>query len=358
MIPISKPFLDKKEQKAVIDVLNSGTIASGPKVKIFEEKFAKFCGTKYAVAANNGTSALHMALKATGIKSGDEVITSPFTFAATANSISMQGAKPVFADIEEDYFTIDPREIEKKITSKTRAILTVDLYGQCCDYDKIEKIAKKNNLILITDSCQAHGASYFKRKIGSIGNAAAFSFYATKNLATGEGGMITTNDKSVADEAKQFRNHGQSERYDYVELGFNYRMTDIQAAIGITQLEKLSKFIKIRQKNAAFYLKNIKNKNIILPKIRDGCNHVFHQFTLRIKNRENLISLLQKNGIGYGVYYPKPLHLYSHFKKIGYNEGDFPVSEKIAKEVLSIPVHPLVSEKDLKKITSVLENFK
>ena len=364
MIPISKPFIGKEEIDAVTEVLKSGNIAQGSKTRELEEKFAKFCGTKYSIAVNSGTAALHTALKVAGIRENDEVITTPFTFIATANSILMAGAKPVFADIEEDTFNINPEEIRNKITKKTKAIMTVDLYGQLCDYDEINKISEKNNLIVIEDACQAANAEYKNKKAGSFGDIAAFSFYATKNITCGEGGIITTNNNEFAENAKILRQHGRSKMtsYDYVSLGYNYRTTDIQAAMLLEQLKKVDFITKKRIENAMYLNEELsKIKGIKAPIIKKGNKHVFHQYTIKIENdfklkREELISHLSKNGVSTGVYYPKPLHLYAHLKKFGYKEGDFPVAEKLSKQVLSLPVHPFLTKEDLRLIAGTIKN--
>ncbi len=364
MIPISKPFIGEEEIKAVSDVLKSGIIAQGPKVKEFEGQFAKFIGTKYSVAVNSGTSALHCALYAAGIKPGDEIITTPFTFMATANAIIMQGAKPVFADIEEDTFNISPEKIESKITNKTKAILPVDLYGHPYDYEKIKKISDLNNMTIIEDACQAIGAEYNGIKCGALGDIGTFSFYATKNLTTGEGGMITTDNENFAELAKQLRHHGQSEkvRYEYFNLGYNYRMTDINAAIGLVQLNKINEWNKKRMKNAEYLSRGLsKIKGIKTPIIKSNCTHVFHQYTIKIEgfklNRDQLLEYLNKNGIGCAAYYPKPLHLFDHIKKFGYRQGDFPVAEKLAKQVLSLPVHPQLTKEDLDFIITQIRSI-
>jgi len=356
MIPIAKPIVEEEEKKAVLDVLTSGMLAQGPKVKELEENFAKFCGTKFAVALTSGTSALHTALYALGIQKGDEVITTPFTFVATANAILMQNANVVFADIKEDTFNIDPEEVNKKITLKTKAIIAVDLYGQPADYEKLQKIADKNNLFIIEDACQAVNAELNRKKAGSLGKIGVFSFYATKNMMSGEGGMLTTDDEEIYEKAKMFRHHGQSEKtnYQYVELGYNYRMTDIQAAIAIVQLNKIEKFTNKRIENAKKLSEGLKNvKDISLPFVRKNVKHVFHQYTIKVNkniSRDDLLKDLHKNGIGAAVFYPKPLHIYPAFQKLGYKEGDFPISERICKEVISLPIHPLVSEKDIEQI--------
>jgi len=363
MISISKPLIGKEEKEAVLKVLDSGMLAQGPKVKEFEEKFAEFCGAKYAIAVNSGTAALHAALYSMGIKSGDEVITVPFTFVATANCIIMQGAKPVFVDVDEKTFNIDVKQIEKKITKKTKAILPVDLYGQIYNYPELKKIAEKYNLVILEDACQAVGAELDGKKAGTFGDTSAFSFYATKNMITGEGGMITTNNEKFAEMAKRFRHHGQSEqtRYEYYDLGYNYRMMDIQAAIGLEQLKKINNLTNKRIENALYLTKNLKDvKGIEVPFVKKNAKHVFHQYTIKVNPviRDRLVSYLKEKEIGTGIYYPKPLHLHPFFTKLGYKQGDFPVAEKLSKQVISLPVHPALTKDELDKIIKAIKEFK
>ncbi|MEK6949700.1 MAG: DegT/DnrJ/EryC1/StrS family aminotransferase [Nanoarchaeota archaeon] len=361
MIPIAKPYIGEEEINAVVSVLKSGIIAQGPKVMELEEKFAKLCGAKYAVAVNSGTAALHSSLYVTGIKEGDEVITTPFTFIATANTILMQRARPVFADIDEETFNINPEKIREKITRKTKAIMTVDLYGQPCDYDEIKEISRKNKLILIEDAAQSVGAEYEGTKTGNLGDIAGFSFYATKNIACGEGGIITTNNKEYAENAKLFRQHGRSKMssYEYVNLGYNYRTTDISAAIMLEQLKKLDFINKKRIENASYLSKGLqKIKGIQVPIIKNGRKHVFHQYTIRVDgfklSRDKLLEHLTEKGIGNGVYYPKPLHLLGHYKVFGCKKGDFPVAEKACDEVLSLPVHPYLTKEQMDTIINTI----
>lgn len=365
MIPIAKPFLDDNEIKAVSEVLKSGIIAQGPKVRELEEKFAKLCGTKYAVALNNGTAALHTSLHVAGIKKDDEVITTPFTFIATANTILMQQAKPVFVDIDEDTFNMDANKIKEKITKKTKAIVTVDLYGLLCDYNEIGKIAKNNSLIIVEDACQAVNAEQNGRKAGNFGDIAAFSFYGTKNITCGEGGMIATNNKEYADNAKLFRQHGRSKMtsYEYSGLGYNYRATDISAAILLEQLKKIEIITKKRIENAEYLSKNLgKIKGIRVLGAKNDGSHVFHQYTIRVLenfklSRDKLNEHLNKKGIGTGVYYPKPLHLLPHLKKFGYREGDFPIAEKLSSQVISLPVHPHLAKEQLDYIINTIKEL-
>ncbi|MBI2523091.1 DegT/DnrJ/EryC1/StrS family aminotransferase [Candidatus Woesearchaeota archaeon] len=365
MIPIAKPFLDDNEIKAVSEVLKSGTIAQGPKVRELEEKFARLCGTKYAVAVNSGTAALHTSLHVAGIKKNDEVVTTPFTFIATANTILMQQAKPGFVDIDEEMFNIDPEKIQERINKKTKAIVTVDLYGKLCKYDKIGKIAEDNNLIVVEDACQSVDAELNGKKAGNFGNISAFSFYGTKNITSGEGGMLTTNSEEYAENAKLFRQHGRSKMtsYEYRGLGYNYRATDISAAILLEQLKKISVITKKRIENASYLSENLgKISGIKVPDVKKDGSHVFHQYTMRVLedfklSRDELNEHLNKKGIGTGIYYPKPLHLLPHFKKFGYKEGDFPIAEKLSNEVISLPVHPNLTKEQLDYIINAFEEL-
>ncbi|MBW2988075.1 aminotransferase DegT [Candidatus Woesearchaeota archaeon] len=366
MIPIASPVVGDKELGLIKEVLKSGIIAQGPKVALFEKRFAQLCNTKFAIAVNSGTAALHCCTYALGIRQGDEVITVPFTFVATANSILMQGAKPVFVDICEETFNIDPSKIEAAITPNTKAIIAVNLYGQPADYNALREIAAKHNLRIIEDAAQSVGAEFNGEKSGSLGDIAAFSFYATKNLVTGEGGMITTNNPEFAELCKRFRHHGQSEktRYEYFDLGYNYRMTDIMAAIGLAQLERLPTLTEIRQRNAQLLNEGLAGvKGIVTPKLMPNATHVYHQYTIRVTpefpmTRDELAAYLKENGFGCGIYYPKPLHLHPHFQKLGYKLGDFPVSEKLAKEVLSLPVHPKVTPEQLHRLIGLIRGVK
>lgn len=357
MIPIASPIIEDEEIENVVEVLKSGFIAQGPKVVEFEEKFAKFSDTKYGIAVNSGTAALHVSLLAADIGEGDEVITTPFTFAATSNSVLYTGAKPVFVDIDSENFNIDPNKIEEAITDKTKAILPVHLYGQPADMDSINKIAKENDLYVIEDAAQAHGAQYKGRKIGSLGDMACFSFYPTKNMTTSEGGMITTDDEELAEKAKIFRAHGEKIRYHHSVLGYNFRMTDIAAAIGLSQLNKIDSFNDKRISNAKYLSKEIANiPGIKAPKVLDGNKHVFHQYTIVVENnnRDDWVNFLNENGIGTGIYYPIPLYNQELYKKLGYNDS-CPLAEKMAKSVISLPIHPKITEDNLKEIVEVLK---
>ena len=356
MINIAKPQMGEEEKKAVMEVLDSGMIAQGPRVKAFEEAFASMCGVKHAVATASGTTALHVALLAAGIGNGDEVITSPFTFIASANSILYTGARPVFIDIDPVTYNLNPELIEAAITPRTKAILPIHLFGLSCDMDPIMAIAKKHGLVVIEDACQSHGALYKGKRVGSFG-IGTFSFYPTKNMTSAEGGMITTDDDVIDESCRVIRQHGMRRRYYHDELGFNFRMTDIHAAIGLEQLKKLEAKNEQRRLNANFL--NAHLKGVVTPSIPDGCEHVFHQYTVRVQGgkRDALRTYLQENGVGSEVYYPVPVHKQSFYiNDLGY-QGSFPEAERAASEVLSLPVHPALSQADLDTIVSKVNEF-
>lgn len=361
MVNIAAPIIGLEEKKAVQRVLQSGILAQGPKVSKLQNDFALYCGTKYAVALNSGTAALHCALFTVGIGFGDEVITTPFSFIATINPILMVGARPVLVDIEPQTFNIDISKIESAITKKTKAIIPVHLYGQPCDYAEIQALAKKHKLIVIEDACQAIGAYYGKKKAGSLGNLGCFSLYATKNIMSGEGGIVTTNSKKHADAIKRFRQHGTDKQYEYTHLGYNYRMSDLHAAVAVEQLKKVDKFNKARSKNAELLTKKLANiPGLELPITGKNRSHVFHQYTIRITpkfgaTRKQLAESLKAKGVGSGIYYPKPLHAYSHIAKLGYKQGQFPQAELAAREVLSLPVHPKVTKADINLIVATIK---
>ena len=356
MIPIAKPQIDEAEVKAVTEVLRSGIIAQGQRVADFEEAFAKFSGTEHAVAVNSGTAALHAALLAHGIGEGDEVITSPFSFIATANSILYTNARPVFSDIESETYNLDPEQITEKITRKTKAIMPVHLYGHPADMKAITEIAEDHKLAIIEDACQAHGAKYDGKTVGSFGTG-AFSFYPTKNMTTSEGGIITTNDKEVAERCRMIRSHGSSQRYLHEIIGFNLRMTDISAAIGLVQLGKLDNYTAKRQQNAKKLTEGLQTiEGITCPKTREGYEHVFHQYTIRTQERDKLSEYLNQNGIGTGIHYPIPIHKQPLYQELGYTD-ELPESEKASAEVLSLPVHPQLNENEIDTIINTVKQW-
>jgi perosamine synthetase len=351
MIHIAKPFITEAEKNAVLEVLDSGMLAQGTRTAQLEEQFAEICGTKHAVATSSGTTALHLALLANGIGEGDEVITSPFTFIASVNSILFVGARPVFADIEEDTFNIDPARLEEKITPKTRAVMPVYLYGQMCDMDAIMKIAAEHDLTIIEDAAQAIGAKYKGKSAGSYGTA-AFSLYATKNVMSGEGGMITTNNEEVAEQCRMLRNHGMKRRYYHDMLGYNFRMSDIHAAIGLAQISRIEELTELRKMNAEYFSESL--TSVVTPKTQPDVEHVWHQYTVRFdggRDRDQAADILREKGVGTGVFYPVPAHMQGYIREI-VGDVSLPITEKMAEEVLSLPVHPQLSEADREKIVN------
>ncbi|MDI6857857.1 MAG: DegT/DnrJ/EryC1/StrS family aminotransferase [Dehalococcoidia bacterium] len=357
LIPIAQPLLGDEEKQAVLEVIDSGRLAQGPRVQRFEEAFAAMCGVREAVAVSSGTTALMAALLACGIGAGDEVITSPFTFIATANAIVFTGARPVFVDVSESDFNIDPALIEAKITSNTKAILPVHLYGHPADMEQIMRIAGARGLAVIEDASQAHGAAIDRRRTGSFG-AGCFSFYATKNMTTAEGGMITTDDPEIARRARLLRDHGETARYHSETLGYNFRMTEIQAAIGLVQLSKLHELNERRRANARFLTENL--RSVITPRERPGCRHVYHQYTVRVPSpqggptaRDALAARLLDAGIQTSVHYPLPVHRQPLYLQMGYRD-ELPVAERLSDEVLSLPVHPGLTEYDLAAIVKAV----
>ncbi len=361
MISIAEPVIGPEETEAVLKVLKSGMLAQGPVVAALEASTAQFCGTKYALALNSGTAALHAALFAVGVGPGDEVITTPYSFMATINSILMLGARPVLIDIDPESYNLDPNRLKKAITSKTRAIIPVDLYGQPYDYAEVKAIASKYGIKIVEDACQAIGATYKNKQAGTLGDIGCFSLYATKNMMSGEGGLICTNNEKYVRAIRQFRQHGMSASYEYEHIGYNYRMSDLHAAIAYEQLKKVNGFNKKRVQNAAAYTKLLKTvEGLILPTVQPNRTHVYHQYTVRVTkgfgmNRDQLASYLRERGIGTGVYYPKALHEYKHTAKLGYKKGSFPQAELAAREVLSLPVHPKVSAHDIKLVVQAIE---
>jgi len=352
MIPISKPFIGEAEKKAVLEVLDSGMLVQGPRTARLEEKFAAACGVKHAVATSSGTTALHVALLAHGIGEGDEVITAPFTFIASVNSIIYVGARPVFVDVEEGTFNINPALIEAAITPKTRAILPVHLYGYPCDMDAIMGIARRRNLMVIEDAAQAIGAEYKGKRAGSFGTG-CFSLYATKNVMCGEGGMITTNDDDLAQRCRMIRSHGMQRRYYHDMLGYNFRMTDLHAAIGLAQMDRLDEFTAQRRANAEYLNERI--TRVVTPKVRPGYNHVWHQYTIRVdrgRDRDAAVKQLNDAGVGTGIFYPVPANKQAHLVKMGLGDVSLPVAERLAEEVISLPVHPQLSRADLETIVA------
>jgi len=340
LIPIARPQMGEDEKQRVMEAMDSGGLAQGPRVRELEEQFAAFIGVEHAVATSSGTTALHLALLGYGVGEGDEVITVPFTFIASANSILYTGARPIFVDVDEDDFTMDPTLIEAAVTPRTRAIMPVSLYGQPADMERITSIAERHGLHVVEDAAQAHGAAIGERRSGSWG-AGTFSFYPTKNMTTGEGGMITTADGDLAERARLLREHGMKVRYHHDVMGYNFRMTDLAAAIGLAQLPKLPGFNDRRRAIAARY--DAELRGVITPRVRAGVTHVFHQYTIGVRDRDAFAEGLKERGVGSAIYYPIPVHRQKPFIALGYGEEGFPVTERLTERVLSIPVHPSLS---------------
>jgi len=356
MIPIANPKLGLEEKERVETVIKSGQLADGPEVRNFESEFANFCNVDHGIATANGTTALHAAFEALDIGDEDQVVTTPFSFVASANAIRLSGAEPVFADIDEETYNLDPDAVEDIVHNRDiDAILAVHLYGHPADMRRFEEIASDNDLVLIEDAAQAHGAKFDGRPVGSFGDAACFSFYPTKNMTTGEGGMITTDRDDVAELAASYVNHGRdvSNSYDHVRLGHNFRMTSIAAAIGRAQLEKLPDYVEKRRKNASRLTEGLAETDVALPTERRNSRHAYHQYTVRSTARDRLINHLEDRGIGAGVYYPTPIH-----EQPAYDvDHSAPVAEQAANEVLSLPVHPQLSESDIEDIVAAIAGF-
>lgn len=354
---IIKPEIDA----AVKRVLESGGFILGEEVAGLEKEIAEFCGSAYGIAVNSGTDALFLSLKATGIGRGDEVITTPFTFFATAEVIANTGAQPVFADIIPGTFNIDPKEIEKKITKKTKAILPVHLFGQIADMDSVGIIAKEYGLKVIEDACQAIGADYKAKKAGSFGDCGCFSFFPTKNLGGyGDGGMVVVNDEQLADKIRLLSNHGSSTKDKYLNLtlGGNSRLDAMQAAILRVKLKYLKEWNKKRKENAEYYSKSLKGVgDIATPQVGENMGHIYHQYTIRTSQREGLCDFLKKSDIPTMIYYYLPLHLQPALEYLGYQKGDFPAAEKAASEVLSLPVYPELPRQDQDFVISKIKEF-
>lgn len=365
MIPINKPILGDEEKEAVLKVLESGVLTDpsmngGPLVREFERELAKFVGVREAVVVNSGTSALQVALMALNIGPGDEVIIPSFTFAATAGAVMLVGARPVFVDIDLKTYNMIPREFEKAITEKTKAVIPVDLYGLPAEMDEIREIAEDHGIVVIEDACQSQGAKYKGKMAGGLGDIGCFSFYPGKVMTTGEGGAILTNDEKLAERMRMIRTHGQIKGYDSTILGGNFRMNEISAAIGIVQLKKLSKFLEIRAKNAKILLELLENSRIILPEVPEYSVHNWYLFTIRLRSfevREKLKTKLRERGFGATVYYPSPIHKLPYYASIGYGELRLENSEIASQTVLSIPVHPLVKEEDLERMAEIILSF-
>ncbi|MFH1453710.1 MAG: DegT/DnrJ/EryC1/StrS family aminotransferase [Armatimonadota bacterium] len=359
-IRLSNPDIGEEEAKAAYDVVMSGWLGEGKKVKEFEKAFADYMGVKYAAACSNGTVALHMILLAYGIGPGDEVILPSLTFVSTATSLMYAGVKPIFAEIKKDTFNIDPGDIEKRITPRTKAVTVVHYGGQPADMDEIRKICGKHNLILIEDSAEAHGAEYKGRCAGSLGDVSVFSFTCTKIITTGEGGLILTNNKDIHDKIKLLRNHGQTAPYRHEILGYNYRFNDVQAAIGLEQLKKLDKIFKTKNENAKYLSEKLnKIKGIKTPYKAPDRTHPFMIYSVLldeelISKRDTILKYLHDNKIQARAYFP-PAHMQPVFAHLGYKEGDLPVTESVWKRIISLPFGVRITEEDMDYMCGILE---
>ncbi len=356
--------LEKELTEVILEVIRGGQFILGEDVAKLEKEIADLCGVDYAIGVGNGSDALFLALLACGVGPGDEVITTPFTFFATAGSIAHTGAKPVFCDTDPGTFNIDPSKIEDVITERTKAILPVHLYGQAADMDPINSIAKKHNLYVIEDAAQAIGAKYKGRPVGSLGDVACFSFFPTKNLgAFGDGGMLTTNDPELEARIRILRVHGAKKKYHHEILGCNSRLDALQAAILSVKVKYLGDWTEARRSLAEGYREKLRAAGdaIVQPAVMDGAYHVYHQYTIRIRHRDAVQEELKSRGIASTIYYPLPLHLQPVFKDLGYKLGDFPESEKAAREALSLPMFPELkpSEQDrvVEELCDILRSY-
>ncbi len=361
MIRLSKPFVDEETRKAVIAAVDSGNYILKEKCAEFEKNFATYFGTKHAIAVANGTAALFLTLHALDIKQGDEVLVPAHTAFPTIEAIFHTGATPVFVDIDEHSMTMDPKLVEKAITKKTKVILPVHLYGHPADLDPLMVLAKKHNILLVEDACQAHGALYTHKKIGSLGIAGCFSFYPSKNLTVlGDGGMIITNDDALAKHLRMLRNHGRESRYDHLEVGYNLRFNEIQAAAGIVQLKHLDRFVEQRRAHAKRYNALLANVgDLILPKECFG-QHSYHLYVIRTKRRDALMAHLKEQQIETEIHYPIPMHMQPgtlKALKLSQKPCSLPVTEKITQEILSLPMHPALTEQELRIVADAIKKF-
>ena len=362
MIQINQPSIGKEEIEAVVEVLKSGILSEksgrGPRVLQFEKDFSKYVGAKHAVAVSSGTAALHSALLAVGVQPGDEVVVPSFTFSATAEAVVLAGGRPSFADIDADTYAITPESIEAALTSKTKAILPVHMYGLCADMDPVMELARNRGLIVIEDAAQAHGAEYKGRRAGSIGDATCFSFYAGKNMTTGEGGMVTTNDDDLAEQMRMIRTHGEERPYWVSRQGHNYHMPEIAGALGIVQLKKLPGFLEERRKNAEYLTEKLSVLGkLVMPKEPAGRKHAWYLFSPRLRGanagkRNKLVEKLRSRNIGAAVYYESPVHKLPYYRDLqSTRRSALPETERACRQVFSLPVHPQLRQTELQFIT-------
>jgi len=355
MIPIASPDVSDAESERILEVIESGQLADGPEVRAFEEEFAELCGTEHAVATTNGTTALHATFEALGVDEGDAVVTTPFSFIASANAVRLAGGEPVFADVDEETLTIHPDHVEELLVKRDDvvAVLPVHLYGMPAAMDRLRELADEHDVALVEDAAQAHGARYRGEVAGSLGDAACFSFYPTKNATSGEGGMVTTDDEELADSVRQFCDHGRTSGYDHAVVGHNFRMTSLCAAIGRVQLERLPEFNLARRGNAAYLTNRLRECDVETPTEPSGINSAYHQYTIRSDDRDALADHLEEQGVDTGIYYPTPIHQQPAYDV----DATLPVAERAAERVLSLPVHPDLSIEELQTIVAAVESF-
>lgn len=359
-IPLAKPIVTDAQKKAMLKVLECGRYILGENNQKLEEEFATYCGTKYGVTVNSGTAALYLSLIALGIGKGHEVITVSNTYIATANAVVHVGAKPVFVDIDPETYTLNPKEIEKSISKNTKAILPVHLYGHPVEMDSILEIAREHNLYVVEDACQAHGALYKGKRVGSLGDVGCFSFYPSKNMTVcGDGGIIVTNNEEIMEKIRALRDQGQKGRYLFKYLGFNLRLSELHAAIGREQLRNLEQWNSARRRHATKYNSLLKEvEEVIRPVERIWARHVYHYYIIRISKRDELQNHLQSRGIEAGIHYPTPIHLQPVYEQLyGLPRSGLPITERITKQILSLPCHPKLSNEDITFIVNSIKEF-
>jgi dTDP-4-amino-4,6-dideoxygalactose transaminase len=361
------PFVDLKAQYRTIaeevnegigQVLENTAFILGRDVELFEQEFASYCNVSFAVGLDNGTSALELVLRAHGIGDGDEVITVANTFIATASAIAFTGARPVLVDIDPQTYNIEVGAIEQAITERTKAIMPVHLYGQPADIDPIMELAKGRGLIVIEDACQAHGALYKGRRVGSIGDAACFSFYPAKNLGGyGDGGILVTNDEDIANRVKMLRNYGQKEKYHHLFIAYNRRLDTLQAAVLRVKLKRLDEWNQARRRSAQLYNELLANSDVVTPVEASYAQHVYHLYIVRVQDRDGLQEHLKSRGVSTGIHYPIPVHLQEAYRYLGYQKGDFPITEGYAEEILSLPMYPELTEEQIQYVVQAINDF-
>jgi dTDP-4-amino-4,6-dideoxygalactose transaminase len=354
MISLSKMYVDEHIRQAVIDVLNSGKYIKGQKLETFERDFAVFCSTKYAVGVSSGTSAILLSLMALGVGAGDEVIVPSHTFIATASPSVFLGARPVYADIDPETYTIDPSEIQRKISRRTKAIIPVHLYGHPCDMDAVNELAREHGLYVIEDACQAHGTVYKNRRAGSLADVGCFSFYPSKNMTVlGDGGMVTTNNEELARKVRMLADHGRTEKYVHELLGLNFRMSEVHAAIGIEQVRHVDKWNIRRREIAAQYNRLFHDLELVTPVEKKWAKHVYHVYVIRVKQRDKLALYLKEKGIQTGIHYPVPLHRQPCIR----SDVSLPVTEEYVDEILSLPMHSQLTDVEVEYVYSCVREF-